>query len=195
MSNRFKLCGSAGFTLIELLIVISIIGILAGVLFVSIGQTPLKKARDSKRLNDMVILQKALQLYQNENGSLPDETSSPGLGGWEVSFQPDFMEYLRPYLSGIPADPLNTVAGSFDFFSPRPDGSFYYTYYNYPSGSPYGCPWSGPFSVLAFRSVEAVDSSSLSKTKCGPQPCPGGGTPGVCRDWSTEFDYSLFILP
>ena len=43
-------------------------------------------------------------------------------------------------------------------------------------------------------SVEKMDTTSLPKAQCGPQtpPCPGAGVANVCRDWATEFDYSVF---
>lgn len=59
------------FTLIELLIVIAIIGILAGVLFVSIGQRPLVQARDAKRTADLQNFRTALTLYYTDNASYP----------------------------------------------------------------------------------------------------------------------------
>lgn len=58
---------STGFTLIELLIVVAIIGVLAGILFVSIGQGPLQKARDSRRKDTLKQLQLALELYASDN--------------------------------------------------------------------------------------------------------------------------------
>ena len=188
-----------GFTLIELLIVIAIISILAGVLFVSIGQAPLQRSRDAKRVADMNEIQKALGLYLNDNKDLPDETYSAdgSLAGWEVSFLSNFMEYLAPYIPAKIRDPINSGPPT-SMFNVRPDGTFFYNYYyyNFPNaGTNYGCPWTGSFAVLGFRSVEIMDKSTLPKAQCGPQPCAGGGTPGVCRDWSTEFDYSVFILP
>src|SRR3989338_2978591 len=60
-----------GFTLIELLIVIAIIGILAGILFVSIGQSPLVKSRDTKRTADLQNLRLALTLYYTDNNQYP----------------------------------------------------------------------------------------------------------------------------
>lgn len=59
------------FTLIELLIVIAIIAILAAILFVSIGQSPLQKSRDTKRLSDLSAIQTALTLYYTTNQAYP----------------------------------------------------------------------------------------------------------------------------
>ncbi|MBI2484360.1 prepilin-type N-terminal cleavage/methylation domain-containing protein [Candidatus Uhrbacteria bacterium] len=59
------------FTLVELLITIGIIGILATVTAVSIGNAR-AKARDSKRLTEIKQIQNALTLYQNENQAFPD---------------------------------------------------------------------------------------------------------------------------
>ncbi|MFA7245258.1 MAG: prepilin-type N-terminal cleavage/methylation domain-containing protein [Candidatus Magasanikbacteria bacterium] len=64
-----------GFTLIELLIVISIIAILASVVFVALD--PLKRfqdARDSSRWADISSLVSAVKVYQVDNqGSYPTE--------------------------------------------------------------------------------------------------------------------------
>lgn len=59
-----------GFTLIELLVVISIIGLLASVVFASLN-TVRAKARDTRRLADMKELQKALLLYFDTYGDYP----------------------------------------------------------------------------------------------------------------------------
>lgn len=60
-----------GFTLIELLIVSAILGILSGILFVSIGQEPLEKARISRARMDLNQIAKAMQFYLNDVGELP----------------------------------------------------------------------------------------------------------------------------
>jgi prepilin-type N-terminal cleavage/methylation domain-containing protein len=86
-----------GFTLIELLIVIAIIGILAGILFVSIGQTPLQQSRDSKRTSDLQNIRTALTLYYNDNSSYPATLS-----------------LLQPnYIPAEPVDPRSNVASGF----------------------------------------------------------------------------------
>lgn len=73
-----------GFTLIELLIVIAIIGILAAILFVSIGQQPLLRSRDAKRLSDLDSLRTALALFYTNNNLYPadlDDTVTQGFMG------------------------------------------------------------------------------------------------------------------
>lgn len=184
-----------GFTLIELLVVIAIIGVLATVVLASLNQAR-AKARDAQRISDIRQLQNVLLLYYDDTGSFPAVASSgdAGPGGWRVSYLQNFLAPLTPYLPQIPVDPINSGPPS-SMFNPRPDGSFYYSYYAYPSGTPYGCDFSGPFAVITIRAFETSGKANLQKAQCGPQGpgCAGGGIPGVCRDWSTEFDYSVIV--
>ncbi|TSC77748.1 MAG: putative General secretion pathway protein GspG [Parcubacteria group bacterium Gr01-1014_33] len=198
----------AGFTLIELLVVIAIISVLASVVLASVNSAR-AKARDARRLSDMKQIQLALQLFYDTNNRYPSVAESgddPGLAGWRVSFLPNFLAALTPtYMPIIPGDPINSGPPVSDgnpfgsMFNSRPDGTFFYMYYNYGAGSSYGYSWSGPFSVFGFRSVEATDKTKLPKAQCGPMPCTGGSYPGIntptCRDWSSEFDYSIFLVP
>ncbi len=59
-----------GFTLIELLVVIAIIGILTTVATVSLVQAR-RRARDTKRISDMVQLRSALLIYSNQRATYP----------------------------------------------------------------------------------------------------------------------------
>lgn len=202
MSCRHPRFSKAGFTLIELLVVISIISLLSSIVLTSVNSAR-AKARDARRLADLRQIQNALALYYEGNGSYPPVTYGPNgsLAGWEVSYKDasNWLNQLRSYMPSVPVDPVNRGNEPIDmFFSPRPqDGNFFYMYYNYPSGTAYGCPWSSSFAVVGFRAVEKMDASSLPKARCGTQnpPCPRGGISGVCRDWSTEFDYSAFVVP
>jgi len=70
-----------GFTLIEILIVIAIIGILAGIIIVSLNNAT-AKARDAVTHSDLNALRSAISLLENDtgkwpNGCPPGQTSNP----------------------------------------------------------------------------------------------------------------------
>jgi prepilin-type N-terminal cleavage/methylation domain-containing protein len=67
ISKNYYKKSLTGFTLIELLVVISVIGLLASVLLVSINGARVK-ARDTKRVADISQIQKAMELYYANNG-------------------------------------------------------------------------------------------------------------------------------
>ncbi len=85
-NNRVKL--TKGFTLIELLVVISIIGMLASVVLVSL-QGARNKAKEIKFLSGVVQLKSALELYRLDNGRYPGGPLAPGQqaadGNWHPS--------------------------------------------------------------------------------------------------------------
>jgi len=83
-----------GFTLLELLVVIAIIGVLSS-LFVSNYMEIRKKSRDAKRMADLREIQKALELYRQDQdpSSYPDVLPNP-CSAWE------------PYINSMPGDPL-----------------------------------------------------------------------------------------
>lgn len=59
-----------GFTLIELLIVIAIIGVLASIVLLSLGDARIS-ARDQQRVANIRNAQLAMELYHNDNGGYP----------------------------------------------------------------------------------------------------------------------------
>lgn len=64
------------FTLFELLVSISIIGILIAVASLSYGGAQ-KKARDSRRADDMKAIQKAAEMYYSQNSYVYPSTTGP----------------------------------------------------------------------------------------------------------------------
>lgn len=67
--KNYKLKIISGFTLLELLVVISIIGILAGLVLASFTGVQ-KGARDTNRSSDIKQYQTSLEQFANENSGL-----------------------------------------------------------------------------------------------------------------------------
>lgn len=65
MMNLFNNKHRAGFTLIELLVVVSIIGLLASIVVVSLGGSRVQ-SRDTKRVADLRQMQQAYELCYND---------------------------------------------------------------------------------------------------------------------------------
>ena len=159
-----------GFTLIELLVVISIIGLLATIVMVSLNNARIK-ARDVKRLADMKNLVTALNLYYDKNGFYPTNTDND-CSGWDTGFYGSGDTFINPlqtdgFVSKTPGDPTYTSqCGG-------------YRYYRYGAGSA-GCDSAkGNYFVLGVTDME---------TSGRPYPgSPGWSCPG--RNWQSEFDW------
>lgn len=124
-----------GFTLIELLVVIAVIAIIAGVLMMQIRPASiLQKGRDSKRLQEISTLSKAINLALAEdeitltaNGS--SCTSCSSNTGTQVSTGSGYVKFVVPvgktglskYLSSLPVDPTNTGNYVYKFGSTTTD--------------------------------------------------------------------------
>ncbi len=137
-SKRKNASVKKAFTLIELLVVISVIGLLAGVVLVSMNGLR-AKARDSKRVSTIEQIQKALELYYNENGFYPQTPSD----GWVHDCSGDnswgnfLASSLAEFMPSIPNDPK------------YPDNSWPLCFY-YKSGNYGNCPLSNNTYVMLF---------------------------------------------
>lgn len=115
-----RLTDTPGFTLVELLVTISIIGVLASITVVSVGNVR-QIARDSKRLADIKQLQTALEFYFNQQNGYPVGTDiTLGTGdqsvlcitadparGFEDTVNDCANNGAGPvYMSRVPANPI-----------------------------------------------------------------------------------------
>lgn len=108
LSHRSFVRRQAGFTLIEILVVISVIGILAGLLltnFVGVRE----RAADTSLKNDLRQLKTALRLYYNDVGSYPDAGAGATIQGCGspagTSVCADaFSSGTTVYMNELPAD-------------------------------------------------------------------------------------------
>ncbi|MBI2097968.1 MAG: type II secretion system protein [Candidatus Vogelbacteria bacterium] len=123
-----------GFTLIELLVVIAIISLLSSIVLASLGEAR-AKARDSKRVQDLIQLRNALEQYALDHNGLypagPGASTYPNSWCWECNddFIYDGTKLSVPllsYLNPRPSDPLVPAGGRFNSGGPGYDFRGYY---------------------------------------------------------------------
>jgi len=157
-----------GFTLVEVLIVIAVIGILASIILVGLGNVR-PGARDTRRISDLRSVQGALEVYFNKCGYYPNPTASAQqLASPEC--QTDVNEYkdlegaltVAGVAKQIPHDPQWDGQSSWD---PQTVG----TDYGYAADS------SGTSYVLAAR-LEDPTNKALEQDLDGIQPSGGTNT-------------------
>lgn len=195
-----------GFTLPELLVVVAIIAILIASASTYLGQAK-KKARDSKRLQDIQEIVKALHLYWSDNSHYPASAD------WETSADnPDqWLSGLIPYFGQkISVDPFNTKTD--DPSLPGPRGNNYYYVYKRYDAPLTSCPEiTKPFAIIGVKQFEDLvpadqrtadgplpELITIPRAKCGELSENGFCTTdnlqaGKCMDWSQEFDYSVML--
>lgn len=122
---------SEGFTLIELLVVISIIGLLASLILVSLYGAQ-QKARDAKRLGDMAEMVNAFDLYFSTNKGYPS-----GSLGLPQGMIPGYLVTL-PVAPNPPDGPCASLVHPQGVGDPVPNGVPLNTYYYVASGTPTG---------------------------------------------------------
>lgn len=91
-----------GFTIVELLIVMAIIGILASIMLVTFSNLQ-AKSRDTRRIEDLREIQKALGMYYVDNNRYPAAVTPVALhGADDISI----LLIQSGAISGISGDPV-----------------------------------------------------------------------------------------
>lgn len=131
--HTFKGSIQKGFTLVEMIVVIAILGSIGTVLLVNLNPLDqLRKSSDTDRKSDLAQLQRALELYYQDNGSYPPSSSDYKIRSgttalaWGVSWQ--------PYMNTLPKDPSPTR--SYQYYVPASsNGQSYYIYASLERGN------------------------------------------------------------
>lgn len=114
-----------GFTLLELLVVISIISLLATFGFVQLSNAR-RDARDTKRIADLKQVTRALELYYNDNGKYPIQTSwSLESGNSPSVWIPDIV--ASGHIDILPIDPINDPGANNEPWQSDKKYSYQYT--------------------------------------------------------------------
>lgn len=169
-----------GFTLIELLVVISIIGILASIVSVSVMSAKVT-ARDTKRKADLKTMQDALESYYYKSQKYPTGIA------WSVGDYALLTDALVPtYLASVPKDPTNKAgappgASSQSYLGDGPPYDLGYYYYSL-DGSSY---------MLGTNLEKSSKNTEDATCHCGNYRLTGGDAP-VC---SSTNNCNLLPLP
>jgi len=175
-----------GFTLIELLVVIAVIGLLASIVLVSLGPAR-ARARDTKRIQTLNQMAKALQLYYDRYSKYPN-SSLAGVGcwpNWESGsvLNPSNSEFLPELVSEgyFPSIPIETnPTSSTDAWQ---QCSYRYMRVTNPCG---GC--TGTWGVL-YATCETSNTCPRNERPACCTSAWGEGDPGF---WDSR-DITLFL--
>ncbi|MDR3546798.1 MAG: prepilin-type N-terminal cleavage/methylation domain-containing protein [Candidatus Pacebacteria bacterium] len=148
-----------GFTLIELLVVIAIIGLLSSVILAALN-TARNKAYDSSRKSNLVEVQKALELYYNDNGVYPQANgtysnyaSQCQVGGNAAQNSVITGLVSGGYIAQLPTDPqmvTSTNTCCYEYSVDATGANYKYMFFGCPTSAAGTGAMTDPFHVGAW---------------------------------------------
>ena len=172
-----------GFTIIELLVVIVVIGILAGVVVVN-TITGAQQARDSRRIQEVYQIGRALDLYYSQEDEYPDPDDTGDIGcadNWDAGsiLNGASDTFLQPlidegFLTIIPIEQHPTGETNWE------ECSYRYTKADDPCG---GC--TGTYAIL-YATCESNKCPTYERPACCTDDQEGGAT------WDAK-DIAIFL--
>lgn len=159
----------SGFTIVELVVVIVVIAILATLVFVSYRGIQ-SQSRDDRRRTDVANIEKAMELYYDDNGAYPSPTGATGSvinSGWYTSGDGSWdilMNKLVPdSIDALPVDPTNTSGGK-----PYTTDQYVYAIYVNTTGGYCGST-NGQMYLIVYK-LEKGDQESKTDGNCPTKP-------------------------
>lgn len=156
-----------GFTLIEMLVVVTVIGIVLGVLLTSYQGTQ-GTARDGRRKADLESIKSSLEIYRSDCGTYPGQSTFQGIldSGSSLVGPVSTACAGNTYMAPVPKDPLS---------------NYKYIYILDTSGNSY--------TLCAHLEDEALSGSSYRQSGCGTLSPPNNygnclavaGSPVYCN--------------
>ncbi|MFA5310105.1 MAG: type II secretion system protein [Candidatus Paceibacterota bacterium] len=165
------------FTLIELLVVLSIVGILAGFVFVQTNNA-VNSGKDAKRKSDIALLASAAVGYQSESISMPISSGC----SINVDCPTEINQALEGQLGTLPTDPNSGSS------------------YRYQSDTGTDCTISAVLSTgetyqYSCNGDEMSQSAPLAGV-CGSRANnSSSGYPSSQTDWTTDTTYCASTIP
>jgi len=145
-----------GFTLIELLVVIAIIGILAGIVLISLGGAR-ENARDARRQSDMRQMNTAMELCY-------DDASAACGGDAAYVNSATIPTAVGTYLATVPSDPGSNTYTWIDNSGDDQDYCLYTVLEKTPSAGTVAIVATGPGGVTEKEVVDTTPADGVPDT-------------------------------
>ena len=181
-----------GFTIVELLIVIVVIAILAAISIVAYNGIQ-QRARNTTRVNDVVAIQKALELYRTDHGRYPrsDGANAPTVAanlpaGFAPAWGIDSYSYSVATNNSWLRDLRDSGVAQSVPIAPRNNNGDYYIYFS--STSLGSC--TEPFYMLAVVGWEGGQSTMPTSPRSQALNCSISGV--VTAHWTKTDTRAIF---